>query len=263
VGEPARDRPRQTLLRSRADVQLRVLSYNIHKCIGGIDRRYQPDRVVAAIAHYEPDIVLLQEVDAGARRSSLHHQCDLLGDALGLTHRAWFPNVALRSGGHYGNAILSRFPCRDALNIDLTMPGRKRRSVLHAVLRLRQDDAAQTVHVFNLHLGLRQDDRRRQLARFLQSHPFAHLHAHTPVIVGGDFNDVYGTLGAQLLVPAGFRAMPAAPRTFPAFAPLRPLDAMFVRGDVQIRRAARGEIAIARRASDHLPLVVDLELTTA
>lgn len=241
-------------------MRLRVLSYNIHKCIGGIDRRYQPDRVVATIAHYQPDIVMLQEVDAGARRSSLHHQSDMLGEALGLPHRAWFPNVALRSGGHYGNAILSRFPCREALNIDLSLPGRKARSVLHAVLRVRQDEADHTVHVFNLHLGLRQDDRRRQLVRFLDSHPFAHMHAHTPVIVGGDFNDVYGTLGPHLLVPAGFRAMPAAPRTFPAFAPLRPLDAMFVRGDVQIRRAARGEIAIARRASDHLPLVVDLEL---
>jgi len=244
-------------------VRLRVLSYNIHKCIGGIDRRYQPDRVVATIAHYQPDIVMLQEVDAGARRSSLHHQSDMLGEALELPHRAWFPNVALRSGGHYGNAILSRFPCREALNIDLSLPGRKARSVLHAVLRVRHDEADHTVHVFNLHLGLRQDDRRRQLVRFLDSHPFAHMHAHTPVIVGGDFNDVYGTLGPRLLVPAGFRAMPAAPRTFPAFAPLRPLDAMFVRGDVQIRRAARGEIAIARRASDHLPLVVDLELARA
>lgn len=245
-------------------MRLRVLSYNIHKCIGGIDRRYQPERVVATIAHYEPDIVMLQEVDAGARRSSLHHQCDMLGDALGLPHRAWFPNVALRSGGHYGNAILSRFPCREALNIDLSVQGRKARSVLHAVLRVRQsEEPDHTVHVFNLHLGLRQDERRRQLVRFLDSHPFAHMHAGTPVIVGGDFNDVYGTLGARLLVPAGFRAMPSAPRTFPAFAPLRPLDALFVRGEVQIRRAARGEIAIARRASDHLPLVVDLELASA
>ena len=243
-------------------MKLRVLSYNIHKCIGGIDRRYQPDRVVATIAHYQPDIVMLQEVDAGAARSSLHQQSDLLGDALGLRHRAWFPNVALRSGGHYGNAILSRFPCRSAFNIDLSLQRRKARSVLHAVLRVRQGSATQTLHVFNLHLGLRQDERRRQLVRFLDSHPFAHMHARTPVIVAGDFNDVYGTLGSRLLVPAGFRAMPAAPRTFPAFAPLRPLDALFVRGDVQIRRAARGEIAIARRASDHLPLVVDLELAT-
>ena len=142
-------------------MRLRVLSYNIHKCIGGIDRRYQPDRVVATIAHYQPDIVMLQEVDAGARRSSLHHQSDMLGEALELPHRAWFPNVALRSGGHYGNAILSRFPCREALNIDLSLPGRKARSVLHAVLRVRHDEADHTVHVFNLHLGLRQDDRRR------------------------------------------------------------------------------------------------------
>jgi endonuclease/exonuclease/phosphatase family metal-dependent hydrolase len=244
-------------------VRLRALSYNIHKCIGGIDRRYQPERVIDTIAHYRPDVVLLQEVDAGAQRSSLHHQAELLGDALGLRHRAWFPTVALRSGGHYGNAILSRFPCRDALSIDLSLQGRKARSVLHAVLRVRIGRVARTVHVFNLHLGLRQDDRRRQLVRFLQSHPFAHMHVRTPVIVGGDFNDVYGTLGPQLLVPAGFRPLPAAPRTFPAFAPLRPLDAMFVRGDVQIRRAARGEIAIARRASDHLPLVVDLELASA
>jgi endonuclease/exonuclease/phosphatase family metal-dependent hydrolase len=244
-------------------VRLRVLSYNIHKCIGGIDRRYQPERVISTIAHYRPDIVMLQEVDAGALRSSLHHQSELLGDALALRHRAWFPNVALRSGGHYGNAILSRFPCREAFNIDLSLQGRKARSVLHAVLRVRIDAVSRTVHVFNLHLGLRQDERRRQLVRFLQSHPFAHMHARTPVIVAGDFNDVYGTLGSRLLVPAGFRAMPAAPSTFPAFAPLRPLDALFVRGDVQIRRVARGEVAIARRASDHLPLVVDLELAKA
>lgn len=243
-------------------VRLRVLSYNIHKCIGGIDRRYQPDRIVATIAHYEPDLVMLQEVDAGAKRSSGHQQADMLGDALGMRHRAWFPNVQLRSGGAYGNAVLSRFPTRTALNIDLSLPGRKARSVLHAVVRARVGNRDRTIHVFNLHLGLRQDERRRQLVRFLASHPFIHLHARTPVIVAGDFNDVYGTLGSQLLLPAGFRAMPSSPRTFPAYAPLRPLDALFVRGDVQIRRAQRGEIAMARRASDHLPLVVDLELAS-
>lgn len=244
-------------------MRLRALSYNIHKCIGGIDRRYQPERVVAAIAHYTPDLVLLQEVDAGAKRSDGHQQADMLGEALGMRHREWFPNVHLRSGGAYGNAVLSRFPCRAALNIDLSLPGRKARSVLHAVVRIRMGNKSRTVHVFNLHLGLRQDERRRQLVRFLNSHPFAHMHARTPVIVAGDFNDVYGTLGSRLLVPAGFRAMPAAPNTFPAYAPLRPLDAMFVRGDVQIRGVQRGEIAMARRASDHLPLVVDLELATA
>ncbi len=243
-------------------VRLRVLSYNIHKCIGGIDRRYRPQRVVDTIAHYAPDILMLQEVDAGAKRSGGDRQVDLLGDALGMRHRAWFPNVTLSKGGAYGNAVLSRFAFRESSNLDLTLAGRKCRSVLHSRLRARTPGGSRTIHVFNMHLGLRQDERRRQLVRFLDSHPFAHMHARTPVIVGGDFNDVYGTLGDQLLVPAGFSAMPTAPRTFPAFAPLRPLDALFVRGDVQIRRAQRGQIAVARRASDHLPLVVDLELAS-
>lgn len=241
-------------------MRLRVISYNIHKCIGGIDRRYQPERVISTLAHYAPDIVMLQEVDAGARRSRGDMQCELLGEALGLRHRCWYPNLTLRRGGAYGNAVLSRFPCRQHANLDLSLAGRKPRSALHVVVRARVGARTRTVHVFNMHLGLRQAERRRQLRRFLDSHPFAHMHARTPVIVGGDLNDVYGTLGGRLLLPAGFRAMPSAPRTFPAYAPLRPLDALFVRGEVQIRRAARGQIAMARRASDHLPLVVDLEL---
>lgn len=241
-------------------MRLRVVTYNIHKCIGGLDRRYRPARVIDTIAHYAPDILLLQEVDADAKRSNHDRQVDRLGDALGLDQRAWYPNHFLRSGGAYGNAILSRFPCRAHDNLDLTLPGRKVRSVLHACLRVRIGSRSRTVHVFNMHLGLREQDRRRQMVRFLDSHPFAHMHRRTPVIVAGDLNDVYGTLGPRLMVPAGFRAMGTSLRTFPAYAPMRPLDGLFVRGDVQIRRVQRGQIAVARRASDHLPLVVDLEL---
>ena len=51
-------------------MRLRVVTYNIHKCIGGLDRRYDPLRVAHVIARYEPDLVLLQEVDQHARRSN-------------------------------------------------------------------------------------------------------------------------------------------------------------------------------------------------
>lgn len=244
-------------------MRLRLLSYNIHKCIGGVDRRYDPQRVRETIAHYEPDIVLLQEVDADVLRSNRDRQVDVLAELLGLRHRVWFPTVAVRGGGAYGNAILSRFPVFDTRHIDLTVSGRKARSVLHAKVRVRvpASSRVRTLQVFNLHLGLLQTDRQRQLRRFLDSHPFVHLHRRTPVVVGGDFNDVYGTLGRQLLLPAGFRtARGRPPRTFPAWAPLRPLDALFVRGDLQVRRLHRGRTDVARRASDHLPLVADLEL---
>ena len=245
-------------------MRLRVVSYNIHKCIGGLDRRYRPERVIEAVGHYRPDVVLLQEVDAEAPRTNYDRQVDRLGDALGLRHRVWFPNVELRAGGAYGNAILSRFPIRHAHNHDLTIAGRKRRSVLHARVRVRVPGTARvrTMHVFNMHLGLLENDRRRQLVRFLDLHPFVHLHHRTPVVVAGDFNDLYGTLGDLLLVPAGFRGIRGPIRTFPAYAPLRALDTIFVRGDVQLRRVQPGRTKAATRASDHLPLVCDLELAT-
>lgn len=237
----------------------KVLTYNIHKGIGGIDRRYRPERVVEVLEHYAPDIVMLQEVDAGARRSKAHAQVDLFGDALGLRHRAWFPNVRIRSGGHYGNAVLSRFPVVDTENIDLTIGWRKRRSVLHARLRARIGRRSRTIHVFNLHLGLGEGERRRQLSNFFESHPLAGLHQRTPIIVAGDLNDVYGSLGKRHFSPAGFDTTHGGLRTFPAWAPMRALDAIYVRGDVVLHRVRRAELRVARHASDHLPLIADVE----
>jgi endonuclease/exonuclease/phosphatase family metal-dependent hydrolase len=259
-------------------MKLRVLSYNIHKCIGGLDRRYEPQRVADVIARLEPDVLLLQEVDAGVARSRGDRQVDVLGDLVGMRYRSWFPNVGVRGGGHYGNAILSKYPLIETTNIDLTIRFKKARSVLHGVLRVREhaaghghDSVDRTVHVFNMHLGLARFERRIQLRRFLESHPFSHLHTETPVVVGGDLNDVYGRLG-ELLAPVGFRGpgtpqdddhtrgVNGRPRTFPAWSPLRPLDAIFVRGAVDYIGLARCESELARRASDHRPLIADVKL---
>lgn len=240
-------------------MKLRVLTWNIHKCIGGVDRRYDPARVAEAIAQLDPHVVLLQEVDEGARRSNGDRQVDLLGEALGYDHRTWFPNVNVRGGGEYGNAILSRFPIVETRNIDLSVPYKKRRSVLHAICRVRTHGLDRTLHLYNMHLGLAQYERRLQLRSFLDSHPFRHLDGHTPVVVGGDLNDVWGSLG-RLLLPAGFRGVEKKPRTFPAWAPLRPLDAIYVRGDVELAGLSRGETELARRASDHRPLLAEVEV---
>jgi len=110
-----------------------------------------------------------------------------------------------------------------------------------------------------MHLGPARYERRIQLARFLDSHPFQTLHHDTPVVVGGDLNDVYGRLG-ELLEPAGFRGIEKRPRTFPAWGPLRALDAIFVRGAVDYLGLSRCDSELARRASDHRPIVADVVL---
>ena len=107
-------------------MRFRLVTWNIHKGIGGVDRRYRLDRIVDTLRHYAPDIVHLQEVTDGVPRSGNDRQVDLIGEALGLHHRAYQPNVHL-SQGTYGNAILSRYPLHDVHDIDLKIPLKKRR----------------------------------------------------------------------------------------------------------------------------------------
>lgn len=243
---------------------VRVVSWNVHKCTGGLDRRHDPARTAAVLAALDADVVLLQEVAQNGRWYGGHgtRQVDVLGDALGLPHRSYFVNVRFGPRrGEYGNAILSRSPIASTENIDLTVPGRKRRSVLHAELRLPVAEGhTRLLHVFNLHLGLGERERLAQLRRFLATANVQHVQQRTPTLVAGDFNDVWGTLGRKVLEPAGFRGPLRPLRTFPAWAPVRALDSLRVRGDVEVVRLERVRTPLSRVASDHLPLFAELRV---
>lgn len=240
-------------------MRFRLMTYNIHKGIGGVDRRYRPERVIATVQHYEPDVVLLQEVDDGAPRSRHDRQVDLLGDALGMPHRAYQPNVH-RKVGRYGNAILSRFPLTDVLDLDLTLPFKKRRCALIARCRVRHEQHSHSLLLLNVHLGLSGIERTIQLRRVLASDILQRTRPETGVIIGGDYNDVWGTLGKRLLEPAGFKAACFRRKTFPAVLPMRPLDRVYYRGGLAVSRSFASRMLLARQASDHLPLVVDFQL---
>jgi len=240
-------------------LHFRLMTYNIHKGIGGVDRKYRPDRIIAVVGKYNPDIVFLQEVDEGVPRSAHHRQVDLLADALGYHHQAFQRNVKLKKGG-YGNAILSRWPLADIAHVDLTVPLKKRRRALVAHSRVQWQRHSRRLLLLNVHLGLAGFERVAQLRRLLRTPILAHSHHDSPVILGGDFNDIYATLGRRVLRPAGFRAAVRRRKTFPAFYPLRALDRVFFRGDLELHHAFAARVQIARQASDHLPLIVDFEM---
>lgn len=241
-------------------MRLRVVTWNIHKGIGGIDRRYRLDRVVAVLGALEPDLALLQEVADDLPRSQFHDQAEMLAAELRMPHFAFHPEHRFVMGG-YGNAILSRWPLFHVHHVDLTIGTKKKRGVLQARARVRLDRVARTVVIHNMHLGLAGSERELQLTRFLDSEPFRRLHARTPVVVGGDLNDVWGSLGPRFLAPQGFRRAGPVVNTFPSALPVRPLDGLFLRGDLHPHRTAHViRSPLTRVASDHLPLVVDLSL---
>jgi endonuclease/exonuclease/phosphatase family metal-dependent hydrolase len=133
--------------------ELRVLSWNIHKGVGGRDRRYNLERTVSVLRHYAADVVLLQEVAQGIPRLGHHNQAELLTEALGY-HFAFSAEHQFKVGG-YGNLVLSRFPIAEQRHIDLTIGWRKRRGALqcHIMVPVTAETHRPLV-VHNLHLGL-------------------------------------------------------------------------------------------------------------
>jgi endonuclease/exonuclease/phosphatase family metal-dependent hydrolase len=243
-------------------MRLRVVTWNIHKGIGGVDRRYRLERTISVLASLHPDLALLQEVAEGMPRCGMDDQLEELSRALEMRHVAFGAEHRFRVGG-YGNAILSRFPLTDSTRIDLTIGRRKRRGLVKTRAHAKLEHGTRSVVVFNLHLGLSGGERADQLERFLECHPFAHLHHDTPLIVGGDFNDVWASLGQRFLEPAGFvRAGKLLP-TFPSALPLRPLDGLWIRGGISVLSAHPVRTGLAKSASDHLPIVAELEVAPA
>ncbi len=239
-------------------MNFRVVTYNIHKGIGGIDRRYQLERVIETLRHCHADMVCLQEVDDGVPRSKHDSQAQVLSEALALPHFAYQHNVKLKHGA-YGNAILSRFPLADITHVDLTIPLKKRRRALLAHCRIPVDGHRRTVLVASLHLGLAGFERQIQLQRLLQHPLLKHTTSRSSILLCGDYNDVWGRLGKRIMLPAGYRSVSRSTRTFPAVMPMRPLDRIFYRGTLHLHHAFASHTKIARQASDHLPLVAEFE----
>jgi endonuclease/exonuclease/phosphatase family metal-dependent hydrolase len=234
------------------------MSWNIHKGVGGLDRRYDLDRVIAVLKHYDPDILLLQEVAQGIPSMKGHDQVELLSRALGL-YATFYPEHQFVHGT-YGNLILARWPIFGTAHLNLTIGRKKKRGIIQAHIRAQMNDHQHTLVVHNVHLGLSGSERRLQLERFVESQPFRQLHQTTPVIVGGDLNDLWGSLGPRHLVPSGFERAGTLANTFPSALPLRPLDGLFFRGSLRLLHYEVARSKLARVASDHRPICADFVL---
>ena len=235
---------------------MRLLSWNIHKGIGGRDRRYSLARIIDCIEAENPDLVCLQEVDRLVRRSRFDDQPRLLAGYF-RCHSVFQPNVHV-GDGTYGNLVLSRWPVTSRHRITLRQAGRKPRGAQLMVI----DSPEGPLHLVHTHLGLAERERRWQVERLLGHMLFRGADRHPTVIVG-DFNDWRDSLGPNALADRGFAQVtsPASRfRTFPAWLAMGALDKAFVRGGVDVRHARVVRTSLAKSASDHLPLVLDFHL---
>lgn len=229
-------------------VRLTVASYNIHKCVG-VDGRRDVDRVAEVLRELDADIVGLQEVDSHSAGFRDSRQLDYLASMTGYEA---VPGFTIRTGRrHYGNALLSRYPVRGSRMLDLSLPRHEPRGAIDA----RVNVVGRELRVLVTHLGLRWGERRRQ-TRALLSRIQA---ARTPVVLLGDLNEWIPWFGAL----GGFArhfGHGTSPATFPVRMPLFPLDRIYCAPCSALAAVRAHRSMLARCASDHLPIVAQLEI---
>ncbi len=94
-------------------VRIRVLAYNI-KHGEGMDAQVDLERAARVIRSLNPDLVTLQEIDNQTTRTEQIDQAQRLGELTGMHHA--FGDFMEYRGGHYGMALLSRYPFEEIAN---------------------------------------------------------------------------------------------------------------------------------------------------
>jgi endonuclease/exonuclease/phosphatase family metal-dependent hydrolase len=222
--------------------RIRLMTWNV--------RSLRDDRsaVVAVLRRCAPDVVLVQEVPrflrVRSRLAALARESDLV--------------VASGGAPAAGVAILTslRIAVHEHRQVELPRTrGLHRRGI--SVAELSFGDTR--FSAASVHLGLDHAERLRHVAAIKD---LLGDEAGVPVVVGGDLNEVAGD-PAWSLLGEGVRDVGALGdlATFPAIAPRRRIDALFMPLDWAAQLVSPTEMvddALLIRATDHRPVIVDV-----
>jgi endonuclease/exonuclease/phosphatase family metal-dependent hydrolase len=241
-------------LTAHAKKTLRVMTYNIHVGVG-MDKKLDLQRIADVINRERPDLVGLQEVDRGVRRTEGKDEIVELAKMTQMEF-AFAPNLDYQ-GGKYGVAILSRWRIKNTLH---RMFENKRESERRGMLHVEIEVDKKIANFVTTHLDYQFEDGRlfetEQLMRFLDG-------LKGPLIVVADLNDIPDGSAYKLMRTKFDDAWITSQAkgdgfSYPADNPVKRIDHIFYRTGDHVR--AKKAWVVATLASDHVPVVAELEI---
>ena len=234
-------------------IRLRVLCYNIHHA-EGVDGKLDVPRIARVILSVKPDLVALQEMDQKTKRTQ---KVDQVAELARLTKMksVFGANIDFQ-GGHYGNAILSRFPITRHKNHHLpNMDSGEQRGVLESVIKVSKEEG---ILFMVTHLDHRRPDaERRASAKFINQ--MIGEQKNIPAILAGDFNDVPSSPTLKELGKLWVRTNSEITPTVPVTKPVRQIDYILVRPKDRWK-VVETQVLDEAVASDHRAIFAVIEL---
>jgi endonuclease/exonuclease/phosphatase family metal-dependent hydrolase len=255
----------RTMLKKRtqsASKSIRILTYNVHSCIG-MDGKLSPRRIARVIAQYHPDVVALQELDVGRLRTENVHQAQVISEYLAMEFH-FHPAIHIKEE-RYGNAILTHLPVKLVKTGILPILPSKPWLEPRGAIWVEIDANGQQFNLLNTHFGLRTAERAIQANALLGNEWLANPNCTGPVVVCGDFNSfpnsyVHKRFSRQLSDIQTLLEHHRPMRTFGGRFPGARIDHIFGNSMIKVKQVEVPRTHLTRTASDHLPLIADIEL---
>ena len=229
-------------------MELRVATYNVHRCIGG-DGRQNVARCFRVIEELDADVIGLQEVDSNLQFGAGQ---ELLERAKESGYSVERGITLRRTDADFGNALLSRICILRVELHDISTPNAEPRGVISATLAA----GGRPLRILITHFGRRSSERGIQARRLASLVGRAN---NDPMVLMGDFNEWRPYAYSIGILRDIFGNVPA-PGSYPARLALFRLDRIWVRPLEAHRQIEAHRSVLARSASDHLPVVARINL---
>ncbi|MCH9652518.1 MAG: endonuclease/exonuclease/phosphatase family protein [Planctomycetes bacterium] len=237
---------------------LRILCYNIHYG-QGTDGKYDVERLAKVIERTKPDLVALQEVDVGVKRSGRVHEAQRLAELTGMAVR--FGPTQHYEGGLFGNAVLTRLPILDVKIQPLPYTESTPKLVTYprgAIAVTVRGPGNKPLKFISTHFQHNVPEDRVAEAKAINKYFTAS--DNIPTILAGDMNAKPDSEPIKILLKRWTNAIdkdasPSAPSTKPRSR----IDYIFYRTASQFEMV-KSEVIAEPLASDHCPVFAILKL---